>query len=223
MIIIKAALLQLLFFYICHMNKKWYFGIFITMLALLVVAQQQTVVPNQEIVLEFTNRDIASSEIQYTITTIKQKLQSIGVKNTKISDDVENGTLKITYYSNEDVSFVKSILSDSQVALSHILFDQNEDKQNTPEDQDSKEFSLNVYEIQQGGDADSDFNGTLVIEVKQEQSAKSNPNVYEFAANYSIDRLHDVNKAAQKVNRYIVLAINHDSHKIPEVRAGPNS
>ncbi len=206
------------------MKKKWYFGILITALALLVVIQQQTVVPNQEIVLEFVDIEVTSQEAQKTITIVKKQLESIGAKNTRISKELKNGTLKITYYSDEDVEFIKRILSEAQnVALDHIVYDQNEDDHQFPLNKNSKDYNLDVYEIQKSTDFGSDFNGISILEVKHEQDRYSGSNSYSFVAEIDINGIGRLVKIAQKVNSTIAIAIDNTSHNIPEVRAGPTS
>ncbi|MEW7291092.1 hypothetical protein [Aquimarina sp. 2304DJ70-9] len=206
------------------MKKKWYFGILISSLALLVVIQQQTVVPNQEIVLEFVNIEITSQEAQNAITIVKKQLQSIGVKNTRISRELKNGTLKIAYYSDEDVEFIKKILSEAQnVALDHVFYDQNEDDNQFPLNKSSKDYNLDVYEIQKSTDFSSDFNGICVLEVKHEQDRFSGSNSYSFVTRVDVDDIDRLVKVAQKVNSSIAIAIDNTSHNIPEVRAGPIS
>ncbi|GAA4279262.1 hypothetical protein [Aquimarina mytili] len=205
------------------MKKKWYFGILITALAVLVVIQRQTVVPNQEIVLEFVNIEVTSQEAQNAIANVKKQLQSLGVKNTVISKELENGTLKIAYYSDEDVEFIKKTLSAGQnVALDHVFYDQNEDDNQFPLNKNSKDYNLDVYEIQKSTGVDSDFNGLYVVEVQHEQDADSSDNLYSLITSIDddIDRLV---KVAQKLNSSIVITIDNISHNIPEVRAGPIS
>ncbi len=206
------------------MKKKWYFRILITALALLVVVQQQTVVPNQEIVLEFVDIEITSLEAQNAITIVRKQLESIGVEHTRISKGLKNGKLKIAYYSDANVESIKKILSEEQnVALDHISYDQNEDSDQFPLNKNSKDYNLDVYEIQKGTDLGSDFNGISVLEVNQEQDWYSGANVYSFVTGININNIDRLEKVAQKVNASIAIAIDNTSHKIPEVRAGPIS
>ncbi len=206
------------------MKKKWYFRILTTALTLLVVVQQQTVVPNQEIVLEFINGEVTSLEAQKAIAIVKKQLQSIGVENARISRELKNGTLKIAYYSDADVAFIKRILSEKQnVALDHVFYDQNEDGNQFPLNQNSKDYNLDVYEIQKSRDFGSDFNGISVLEVKQEQDGDYNPNVPSFITGVEANDINSLIKVAQKTHTNIAIAIDNTSHKIPEVRAGPIS
>lgn len=206
------------------MKKKWYFGILISALATLVVIQQQTVVPNQEIVLEFVNNEITSVEAQNAITLVKKQLQSIGVQHTRISKGLKNGKLKIAYYSDVDVEYIKRILSEAHnVALDHVFYDQNEDGDQFPLNKNSKDYNFDVYEIQKSTDFDADFNGKYVLEVKHERDGYSGSNSYSFVKGIDTDYIDRLVKVAQKVNTNIAIAIDHTSHNIPEVRAGPTS
>lgn len=213
-----------LFFYICGMKKKWCFGILIATLALLVVVQQQTVVPNQEIVLEFVDIEITSVEAQNAITIVKKQLQSIGVKNTRISQELNNGKLKIAYYSDVDVEYIKRLLSkEKNVELDHVFYDNNEDEDPFPLHKNSKNYNLDVYEIQKGTDLDSDFIGKYVLEVKHEQNGYSGSNTYSFVSEVDTNYIEKLIKVAQKVNTNIAITIDNTSRNIPEVRAGPIS
>ncbi|SEM19313.1 hypothetical protein SAMN04487910_4387 [Aquimarina amphilecti] len=206
------------------MRKEWYFKILITAFALLVVMQHQTVVPNQEIVLEFTDVEVTSSEAQNAIALVKKQLESIGVRNTRISKDLNNGKLKIAYYSDADVESIKEILSKEQgVALNHILFDQNSADDQFPFNKNSSDYNLDVYKIQKSTDSNTDSNGIFVLEVKQKQDRASGFYAHSFVTENDIDHLARLTKLAQKVNKSIAITIDNISYKIPEVRAGPIS
>ncbi len=204
------------------MKKKWYFGIFITALALLVIMQQQTVVPNQEIVLEFVTIDVTSTEAQNTITNVKGHLQSLGIRNIRISEGLKNNTLKIAYYSDSDVEVIKSILFEEQnVALGHTVYDHHKNDDKYPSDKNSKDYHLDVYEIQKGTDFNTDFNGIYVSEVNQKRGEYSNFYSFGVVPYNKVEDISRLIKVAQKVNTNIALAIDNTSHNIPEVRAGP--
>jgi len=152
------------------MKKKWYFGILVSALALLVIVKEQSVVPNQEVVLQFQDVEVTSQEARQAIANVKKQLESIGVEYTIVSKKLEDGKLKIAYYSDVDVEFIKKVLSETQnVALDHVLYDQTGDNDQGPVHDNSKDYSLSVYEIQKSIDTDSGFNGVCVIETKQGQ------------------------------------------------------
>ena len=186
--------------------------------------QQQTVVPNQEIVLEFTDIEVTSLEAQNAISIVKKQLESIGVKNTRISKELHNGKLKIAYYSDADVESIKRILSKEQyVALDHVFYDQNKADDQLPLEKNATNYNLDVYKIHKSTDVDTDFNGIYVLEVKQEQDRASGSYGYSFVSENNTNNSDELIKVAQKVNGSIVIAIDNTSYKIPEVRAGPIS
>lgn len=205
------------------MMKKWYFGFFITALAFLVIVQHDAVVSNQEIVLEFVNTDIASPEAQDAITKVKKQLHAIGAKNTRVVKGAENGTLKITYYSDADVSCIKSLLSKEQKAeLDPITYDQKGDTNEFPLDKSSKKYNFNVYEIQKNADFEVDFNSIALSDIQQEQDGFSKPNdLYTSTSDIGTTYADILAKVAQKAYATKVVSLDTTSHKIPEVRAGP--
>lgn len=206
------------------MKKKWCFGILITALTTLVVIQRQTVVPNQEIVLEFVDIEVSSLEAQNAITVVKKQLESIGVKNTRISKGLKDGKLKIAYYSDVDVEYIKRILSEAQnVQLGHVFYDQNKEDNPFPLDKNSKDYNLDVYEIQKSTDSNTDFNGKYVLEIKQQYDRDSSNYTYSFFAVIDVDDINGLAAVTQKVNVNITIAIDNTLHNIPEVRAGPIS
>jgi len=214
--------MQLLFFYICRMSKKWYFGILMTTFTLLIALQRNAVVPNQEIVLEFETVDVASEEAQNTIAFVKRQLQSIGIQNTRLSKDAEAGKLKIIYYSDADVEEIKRIFSqDERIAIDHVQLDHHSNNNETPSDKDTRDYSLNVYEIQKSIDADTGFNGAVIVEIKHAQHGDSSD--YSFHA-HSTSNYNDLDRQiriAQKIYTAIAFVIDRTTRKIPEVRAGP--
>ncbi len=189
------------------------------------VIQQQAVVPNQEIILDFIDTDVTSEEAQNTISIVKKQLQSIGVKNTRLSQGIKKGQLKITYYSDEDVSYIKGILSkEKNVALGHILYDnQTEGNQDFPSQKKSKDYSLDVHEIQKSTDFSTDLVGKYVLEEKHEQNGYPTFSPISITIKNSNSDLDGLIKTAQKVHTTIALAIDTNSRSIPEVRAGPIS
>ena len=105
-IYLKTVVIQSLFFYIWRM-KKWYIGTLVVLLAVLgIIDREQVTLPNQEIVLQFNDVELASEDTQTTIAIVKEELQNVGVHNFQVKEN-EKGRLKITYYSEADVIVVK--------------------------------------------------------------------------------------------------------------------
>jgi len=140
------------------MNSRRYIGALIIVLTFLgVVYQQQNTIPNQEIVLQFTNAKVTSVDTQNTIALVKEKLQNLGANNIQVKETVE-GTLKITYYSTTNVSHIKKSLSEeNSLSLGYNLNNQDKKSSNLPIENSSISYNLKVYEIQNGNDADWNF------------------------------------------------------------------
>ena len=200
------------------MNTRRYIGALIIVLTFLgVVYQQQNTLPNQEIVLQFTDVVLASDEAQSTIAIVKKQLQDIGVDNIQVKEG-ENGTLKITYHSLTDVSSVRRTLSEDN----RLDLNSNSHNNSTlPLNENSISYNLDVYEIQNGTDADWNLVENSVLKVNSENDRFFNPNV--FISAIAIDaKVKDATvNVTYKVHRNIAIAIDNTSHNIPEVRAGP--
>ncbi|WP_034044358.1 hypothetical protein [Wocania ichthyoenteri] len=208
------------FEYIWRMKAKWYISALIIILTLFgAISQQQITVPNQEIVLQFTNTSITSQDTQNTIAIVKKQLQDLGVSNIKIKEE-ENGKLVITYYSDTDVASIKKTFTkEKNIVLDYAFSNQNEDSSKLPFDEEKISYNLDVYEIQNGSDVEWDLNGVSVVELKAESNRFSNPNIYAFINAVEINK--SIEKVAYKIHYNIAIAIDNTSYKIPEVRAGP--
>ncbi|WP_299339445.1 hypothetical protein [uncultured Psychroserpens sp.] len=203
------------------MKTRWYYSILTVMFVLLAgfATKEHCAVPNQEIVLQFTNDAITSNDAKNTISIVKQQLQSVGVENIQVKEQ-QGGHLKITYYSDSDVDSIKAVLSEVNLLELGYLSDQNGDPQ-IPSDDRSLSYNLDVYEIQQADDA-SDLGGKLALETKAEQDRFYNPNLFVPQKNVDEKELCKSVEVAYKFNRTVAIAIDNSSRKIPEVRAGPS-
>ncbi len=202
------------------MKAKWYISTLIIILSLFgVVSQQQITVPNQEIVLQFTDASITSEDTQNTIAIVKKQLQDLGVSNIQVNE-TENGKLTITYYSDADVASIKKTFSkEKNLQLDYDFKNQDEESSRLPFDENTISYNLDVYEIQSGGDTEWDLNGTSVVELKPESNRLAKPNTYAFFNALEINE--SIVKVTYKTRYNIAIAIDNTSHKIPEVRAGP--
>ena len=204
------------------MKARWCISAIIFILTLFgVVNQQQSSIPNQEIVLQFTDVELTSEAVQHTIAKLKSQLQSIGVEKLKVENS-ENGQLRITYYSDADVASIqKKLLKAKRVALNYALNDEGQSK--TPSKDIEISYNLDIYEIQKTNDFLSDLDGKFVLEPKLKNDRSSSPN-FEMSINDVQCNDHcELVKVAYKVSRNISIEISDALHYIPEVRAGPNS
>ncbi len=201
------------------MKAKWYFSVIIIFLTLLGIHQEQTTVPNQEIVLQFVDDEVTNEEAQNAIVIIKEQLQAIGINNIQVGEQ-ENGKLKIIYYSDANVESIKRILSKGKkIEIGYTSF--NKDDTDFPSDKNQNEYEFDVYEIQ-SADTSFDFDGKYALELKQEYDRFSNPNIYTFAAVVNISEKCRIVKTACKIHKSITFFTGNTLHNIPEVRAGPS-
>jgi len=206
------------------MKKKWYLSTFILILVLFGYSRQQAYVPNQEIVMQFDDADVTTDVTQNAIAIVKKQLQTIGIANIQVRETAA-GRLKITYYSDLDVSSIKRIFSkEISLELGYTSLGPIEDGEHEefPTNKSSNSYNLNVCEIQNSNDAQSDFNG-YILELTPE-----NERLYNPVLDLSIHRIDArdksrIEKVAYLIQRNIALAIDNSSRIIPEVRAGPAS
>lgn len=199
------------------MKTKWYLGALITILTLFGINQESLMVPNQEIVLQFSNAKISSNEAKLVISNVKKQLETIGVANVGVSKEA-NGRLVISYYSNTTIANVKSILS-----IRAFTTDYTSNKESKSEFPKEQAYNLNVFEIQKSSDTDLGSNEKFIFELKQDYDRFSNPNFYVYAPGISLTEKNIEVTVAYKLNKTIAIAINNIPHKIPEGRAGPVS
>ena len=196
------------------MKSKWYFGIVITALAFFVVCQQEMTVPNQQIVFQFSDNQTTVSQTEATIAVVKHQLKNIGVKNTTVVE--QNGTLKITYYSDASVAIVKAVLLKEKLikAVAANLPSDNPLHQN---------YNFDVFEIKTATESGVGFDGKYIVEAKQEYTRASQVTVSFSAISENIIQLDQPVVVGKKVNTNISISIDKGTFNIPEGRAGPTA
>lgn len=199
------------------MKTKWYFGTLIVILALFGVCQENLIVPNQEIVLQFSSTTISSSEAKIAITNVKEQLETIGVSKVDIREEA-NGRLVISYFSDITVANVKDALSTVTLAIDYASNEGNQSELPT-----KQTYNIDVFEITKSSDTGFGSSGKFVFELKQDYDRFSNPNVFVYGTEVpSVEKNVEV-QVAYKQNKTIAIAINNIPHQIPECRAGPVS
>lgn len=199
------------------MNTKWYFGALIVILTLFGASQENLTVPNQEIVLQFSNVNVSSNQVQFAISNVKKQLETIGVSKVDIREEA-NGRLVISYYSDATVANVKDVLS---TTIFSVDFASNEDY--PLELPTEKTFNLDVFEITKSTDTGFGSTGKLIFDFKQDYDRFSNPNFNVYSTEVNSTEKNVEVLVAYKQNKSIAVAINNIPHKIPEGRAGPVS
>ena len=204
------------------MLKKWYIGTFIIFITLLgVVSQKHAVIPNQEIVLQFTDVTVTRDEVKNTIAIVKKQLQALGVNTIRVREG-EHGKLKITYYSDADIASIKETFSKEQ-KLEIDFKSSHHDKESNqfPLRENTISYNLDIYEIQDGNDTDWDLNGISVVEFDTKSDRFFDPNPHILFNSITVSNNNKIVKLTYKIRRDIAIAIDDILHKIPEVRAGP--
>ncbi|SFZ89192.1 hypothetical protein SAMN05428642_10124 [Flaviramulus basaltis] len=203
------------------MLKKWYIGTFIIILTLLgIVSQRPAVIANQEIVLQFTDVAVTIDEVKNTIAIVKKQLQDLGVDNIQVKEG-ELGKLKITYYSDADVTLIKETFSKEKKVEIDFTANHNKNSNQLPLGEDTISYNLDIYEIQDGNDTDWDLNGISVIQFDTKSDRFFDPNPHILFNTIIVSNDNKIVKLTYKVRRNIAITIDDILHKIPEVRAGP--
>lgn len=202
------------------MKRHWFIGILISMLTVIGICQNKFSSPNQEITVNFGNVDVSEDQSQLAIETLRAQLATFGINDIHISE-VEDGVVKITYYSSVEVENIKQGLS----VNAHFDFDYTSaysaKNKKSSSGQSSKTYDLDIYELHKSTD-NSGSAGKAVYLVKQDFDRFLNPNViipFDTIDAFTECRLF---KEAFKVYHSIAILIETPTHATPEVRAGPN-
>jgi len=202
------------------MKTKKFLGAFVLIFSLLIISQQQFSIPNQEIVVQFTNDKVSLVEIQHTLAKVKKQLQTIGVEHIQVHES-ENGSLTITYFSAIDVVSIKKIISEDnafQLGIASVF--QKGTSNEAPSEKKSNTYKVEVYKIKKGDDSEKDLNG-LALELKPEVDRFYKPNVYFLKIEIAVWKANKIEKVAYSIQKTIAVEIDNSSHNTPEVRAGP--
>ncbi len=211
---------SLFFSYIWRVKNRWYISILVLTLLVLgnVANKQQVTIPNQEIVLQFTSGQVSIEDTKSTIANVKQRLASAGIVDIQV-EELQQGRLKIAYYSSNDVESIKVLLSeDKQLQLDHYSYKKHQDDQ--PSEEDPVDYNFDVYEIKQSIDL-SDVDGKLSLETKAENDRFFNPNINAPSTTYNFEAKERIEQVAFNFRKELAIAIDKHSYRIPEVRAGP--
>lgn len=201
------------------MKTKWYACALLIVFIFLGATQENTVVPNQEIVLEFVDLKIAKKDIEDTIYSVKERLVEAGASNIQVQE-TENGALKITYYSIVNVANIKEVLSKNNL-LGFEKYPLENKEENFPLSKFST-YNIDVYELTLDTNI-SNFDGNSILEIKYDSQRYTNSETYASANSILIDEAKRVFKTAYRINKSLLIIKENTSNYKPEVRAGPIS
>ena len=74
------------------MKNKWYISVLFFALVVIGLNLEKATVPNQEIVLQFTDVEVTLAESQDAIARVQSQLEHVGIDDIKIQD-LGNGTV----------------------------------------------------------------------------------------------------------------------------------
>ncbi|PQV47368.1 hypothetical protein CLV33_107153 [Jejuia pallidilutea] len=202
------------------MNLKKYIGVIIIILTVIgIVNQRQVDVHNQEIVLQFTDANHLNSDDKVAIVILERELKKLGVEDFKVIEN-NSGKLKITYYSDADVSAVKRILLKNIRSELDDLED-HEKPFSLPFEKNDIAYNLEVYEIQNGNETDTGLNGVEVLELKPKSDRFFKPKTLPSTLGEYSEKENAIFKVAFNLHKNTLHALNNALKQIPEVRAGP--
>ena len=197
------------------MNAKWYFSALFLIFISLGAFQEQVLIPNQEITLEFVDAKINNKDIENTIAEVKEKLLNVGVTNINIKK-TQNGTLKISYYSNFHVDNIKKELTKENSLVLNL--DANHKRKN----KNSSNYNIDIHELT--GDSDiSNSDYKYVFEIKYSSDRFTTYNYSAFIKKLEQQRADQLFKTTYRVLKNNPFTKDRTSHQEPEVRAGPKS
>ncbi len=195
---------------------RWYLLTLLVSLTLLGLSQSEYTVPNQELVVQFSNAQISDEDADIAILDLKSQLVSIGAENIQVIED-RDGKLKISYFTAKDSEEIKSILSEEfEVSYSKT----NKNDSDHSKNQHSSDFYFDVVEIWETNDVNPISKG-VVIDIKAESDRFYKPK--HISGSQSAHSVQVNIMAEVEFSTYFVIAltIKQPEFKFPEVRAGP--
>lgn len=202
------------------MRIKWFYGTLFVLLAVLGVKMDRNMFSNQEIVVRFTEEGFNQDKAQKAIAEVKNQLQDVGVENILIRE-LEDGGLKITYYSDLAVSEIQQVLADAHLSAQP----NSEIPRDLPGDRPEKDFvtyELRVYEIHKQSQIDLDIEGTLVLE-NQVKEHLYVPNNTGHTRGFDLSACCEGNETSLVVCNKPTSFRSLFNYSLPQVRAGPTT
>lgn len=200
------------------MNLKWFYGTLFVLLAVLGVKMDRAMLSNQEIVVQFTEEGFSEDKAQQAIAEVKGQLQEVGVENIQISK-LNDGGLKITYYSDLAVSEIQQVLSDADLHTQRPI-DTSQELPTDESGEDLMAYELNVYEIHGPSVISSDIGGTLASEHQLKQHTYLTK-ITAFSKGLDLSSYFEAHECALQYSNRSAALRTLQFYTLPEVRAGP--
>ncbi|OZV66792.1 hypothetical protein [Winogradskyella aurantia] len=175
--------------------------------------------PNQQILVNFTATDISSYDTKSAIENIEVVLGLQGAEKIQISE-LQNGQLKITYYSNTDIYRIKNALT-REIGFHFNLDDNREHSKHTSKEQGHTDYRLKISELNGETGISWHFDATEVITPNFKSDRFSPIKLKTYA------RLNPSDTSNKRLVGSLVsyhpstVYKKKNAYKIPQVRAGP--
>ncbi len=201
------------------MIAKKYVSALIILITLLGFYKKQSPAPNQEIELQFADQTTVFNETAEVIAAIKQQLAVLGVENIQVRQTA--GTLKIAYYSDENVAEIKKILAAEGFTSEEIPTDNK--AINFQELATADSFKIEVYELQTASNPYAAIHGKYILALQKDYDKSPNPNPNSFAntSSFYIGEIKTTIALAYTASSYTAIPKENSSYETPDVRAGP--
>ena len=206
------------------MLAKKYFSALIILILLLGFYNEQTLVPNQQIELQFVDQELVAEDTRDVIQAIKQELKALGVTEIQVRAQ-ENGILKIAYYSDAAVADIKKVLSSKGIASEgeSNKIPTNKKVITFEGYANFDTFKLDVYELQTVSSQHVGAHGKYILELQKEYDKAPSPNSFGNTNSYLKGELKTTIALAYTESTYTTILKENISYEIPDVRAGPTS
>lgn len=200
------------------MKAKWYVCTLLIVFTLLGTFHENISLPNQEIVLEFNDVEIAKEEVESTITDIKKRLIDAGASSIRVNK-TKNSTLKITYYSGINVANIKQVLSKKGSLIANNT-KENKDKSNFPSQREPSNYNIDVYELNNDINI-SNFDNKSLLEIKYDPQRYTTTKTHVSIENILKNQDNKLFKIAFNLNKNLSIFKSCKPQNKQEVRAGP--
>ncbi|EDM44828.1 hypothetical protein SCB49_01869 [unidentified eubacterium SCB49] len=200
------------------MLKNWYIATFVTLITVMGVGFVPFSVPNQEIVVQFSETT-SKEDAATAIAQVRAQLEVLGVHDVQISHRA-NGTLKISYYSDIDVSAIQAFFTRQQHPFSETKGVTPSGHKNLPFQESFDAYQFTVSEIGNEIDVHNGLKGHLLeIDTK---SSRFYPPDFSFTAVSSIFKKElKITDVSVLIFSRQSITVGLSSRLFPETRAGP--
>jgi hypothetical protein len=221
-IVLKTVAIQSLFFYIWPVNWRWYIPICLIVLAYFGISEERSTLPNQEIIVRFDGSSVGLVEARQAISEVTEKLKTIGIRQIQVSD-LQNGRLKVSYYSRLDVSQVRQLFqSHGGLHVADFAKHKNPVPFQAPFGNESGSYyKLDIVKIDEDLGSNMGLHG-FPVEIKSIKDYNFIP-VISLAASHTEFLGSEFENVSPKNYGDLSLLRTLSPHYIPEVRAGPTS